>query len=120
MMRTGNKITLVKIKFTMKACKNLSQKEIVNLSETARDFSHFVQSYGDFLKIKDYLDIWMVEDPIQMTETVTCGLFQLCFYKNLFNPDQNSKIQNNKWLTKKKTTETLLNELFSLNKEGNE
>ena len=36
-----------------------------------------------------------------MTETVTCGLFQLYFYENLFSPDQNSKIQNNKRLTKK-------------------
>ena len=36
-----------------------------------------------------------------MTETVTCGHFQLYFYKNLFNPDQNSKTQNNKRLTKK-------------------
>ena len=81
-------------------------------------FFHFVKSFGDFLKVKDYLDIWMAEDPIQMTETVTCDLFQLYFYENLFNPDQNSKIQNNKRLTKK-TIEKLLNELFSFDKEDN-
>ena len=61
----------------------------------------------------------MAEDPIQMTETVTCDLFQLYFYENLFNPDQNSKIQNNKRLTKK-TIEKLLNELFSFDKEDNQ
>ena len=54
-----------------------------------------------------------------MTETVTCGLFELYFYKNLFNPDQNSKLQNDKRLSQK-TMETLLNELLSLNKEDNE
>ena len=75
MTRADNKITLVKVKFSVKACKNLSQKEIVNLSNTARDFFHFVQTFGYFLKVKDYLDIWMIEDPTHMTETVTCGLF---------------------------------------------
>ena len=43
----------------------------------------------------------MVEDPIQDIETVTCGIFQLYFYENLFNPKADSKIQNNKKLTKK-------------------
>ena len=57
--------------------------------------------------------------PLQMTETVPCGLFQLYFYENLFNPNENTKIQNNKKLTKR-TIETLLNELFSLDKEDNE
>ena len=61
----------------------------------------------------------MLEDPIQNTETVTCRIFQLYFNENLFNPDTNSKIPNNKKLTKK-TVETLLSELFSLDKENNE
>ena len=61
----------------------------------------------------------MLEDPIQNTETVTCGIFQLYFYKKLFNPKADSKIQNNKKLTKK-TVETLLNELFSLDIDNNE
>ena len=44
---------------------------------------------------------------------MTCGIFQICFYDNLFNPDENRKIQNKKRL-KKRTIETLLNELFAL------
>ena len=36
MTRTDNKITLVKVKFSLKTCKNLYQKEIVNLSDTGR------------------------------------------------------------------------------------
>ena len=36
--RTGNKITLVNIKFNLNDCKNLSKKELNNLSDTARDF----------------------------------------------------------------------------------
>ena len=36
----------------------------------------------------------MVEDRIQDLESSTCGVFQLYFYENLFNPNENSKIQN--------------------------
>ena len=49
MTRADNKITLLKIKFSIKHCKNLSEMAIVNLSDTSRDFFHLVQSFGDFL-----------------------------------------------------------------------
>ena len=65
----------------------------------------------------------MVEDLIKYLDTATCGIFQIYFYDNLFNPDENSKMQNNRELTKKKqkkTVETLLNELFVLDQNKNE
>ena len=62
----------------------------------------------------------MLEDHIQNTETVTCGFLQLHFYEKLFNPKADSKIKNNKKLKKKKTVETLLNKLFSLDIDNNE
>ena len=55
----------------------------------------------------------MVEDRVQDLNSVTCGLFQIYFYDNLFNLDENSKTQNKKRLNEK-TVETLLNELFVL------
>ena len=55
----------------------------------------------------------MVEDRLQDLDSVTCGIFQIHFYENLFNPSENSKIQNETKL-KKSTVEKLLNELFSL------
>ena len=61
----------------------------------------------------------MVEDQIQYLDSNACGIFQLYFYENLFNPDQNSKIQNDTKF-KKSTVETLLNELFSLDDKENE
>ena len=62
----------------------------------------------------------MVEDRVQDLNSVTCGIFQIYFYDNLFNPDENSKIQNKKRLNKK-TIETSLNELFVLDdQETNE
>ena len=46
--RTDSKITLVNIKFNLNAYKNLSKKELDNLSDTTRDF---VQSFGNKLNL---------------------------------------------------------------------
>ena len=119
MNRTDQKITLCKIKFNLGACKELSKEEIDSLSDTARDFFYFVQAFGIKLKLRSFVNIWMVEDRIQDLESSTCGIFQLYFYENLFNPDENSKIQNETKF-KKTTVETLLNELFSLHDKENE
>ena len=62
--------------------------------------------------------MWMVEDRIQDLGSSTCGIFQLYFYENLFNFNENSKIQNETKL-RKATVETLLNELFSLDDKEN-
>ena len=62
----------------------------------------------------------MVEDRVQDLNSSTCDVLQLYFYNNLFNPDENSKIQSNNRLNKK-TIETLLNELFAMvNQNKNE
>ena len=59
----------------------------------------------------------MVEDMVQDLNSSTCDVFQLYFYNNLFNPDENSKIQSNNRLNKK-TIETLLNELFAMDNQN--
>ena len=43
----------------------------------------------------------LVDDKVQEIYSDTCGLFHLYFYKNLFDPDENSKILNDEHLTKK-------------------
>ena len=93
MDKTDQKITLCKIKFNLGACKQLSKEEIDSLSDTARDFFYFVQAFGIKLKLRSFVNIWMVEDRIQDFDSATCGIFQLYFYENLFNPNKNSKIQ---------------------------
>ena len=54
-----------------------------------------------------------MEDRMQDLDSVTCGIFQIYFYDNLFNPDKDSEIQNKTKLNKK-TIEILLNKLFVL------
>ena len=115
MTKTDNKITLVNIKFNLNACKNLTKKELDVLSDTATN-SSFVQAFGNKLKLRDFVNICIVEDRVQDLNSVTCSIFQMNFYDNLFNPNKNSKIQNKKRINKK-TIETLLNELFVLNNQ---
>ena len=60
----------------------------------------------------------MLDDQqLQELTTGTCGIFQLYFYKNLFDPVSDSKIIDDEFLKK---TATLLNEIFSTNEETNE
>ena len=64
------------------------------------------------------MNIWMIKDRLQDLESSRCGIFQIYFYENLFNPDKNSKIQRETKL--KKTVEILLNEIFSPDDRENE
>ena len=65
------------------------------------------------------MKIALLDDQLQKLTTDTCGIFQLYFYKKFFEPGAGSKIIDNEFLTSK-TVGTLLNEIFSLNKEENE
>ena len=119
MDRIDEKITLCKIKFSLSACKELSEDEILSLSETARNFFYFIQSFGNKLKLRSFLNIWMVEDRLQDLKLSTCGIFQFYFYHKLFDPDEGKKIGGETKLTKK-TVETLLNGIFTLDDKQNE
>ena len=43
--RKDDKLTLIKLKFSMNAYKNLAEKEIFNLSSPAQDFFHLIYSF---------------------------------------------------------------------------
>ena len=112
-IRTDSKITLFNYRFNLNTYKNLSVEELDALSDsdTASNFFHVIQAFGNKLKLHNFVNIWMVEDRIQNLDSVTCGIFQLYFYDNLFNPNENSKIPDKARLNKR-TIETLLNELY--------
>ena len=102
MKRTDDKVKLVNIKFNLNACKNLSKKELDALSDTASKFFHFIRALGNKLRLKDFVNIWMVEDRPQDLDSVFFSIFQIYFYNKLFNPSENSKIRKTKnTLTKK-------------------
>ena len=94
--------------------------ELNALSDTASDFFRFIQPFGNKPKLCNFVNIWMVEGRVQNLDSVTCGIFQLYFYDNSINLNENSKMQDKARLNKI-TLETLLNEPFVLdNKDKKE
>ena len=57
MTRADNRVTLVNIRFNLNACKKLFKKELDDLSDTATNFFHFVQAFGNKLKLRDFVNI---------------------------------------------------------------
>ena len=74
---------------------------------------------GKLHDVKDEINVFTVDDQLQKTETDTCGIFQLYFYYNLFNPLKTSSIIESSSLGRN-TIEKLLNEIFSLDQDANE
>ena len=75
MTRTDDKITFCDIRFNLNACKNLSVEEIGALSDTASNFFCFNQAFSNKLKLRNSVNIWMVEDRVQDLNSATCGIF---------------------------------------------
>ena len=88
------------------------------LTETAQNFFHLLQQFVK-LKRSCCMNILILENAVKNLKTAACGSFQLYFYKNLFDPDEKSKIINHKTLNKS-TLQTIINEIFSTEIEGNE
>ena len=57
MTRADNRVTLVNIRFNLNACKKLFKKELDDLSDTATHFFHFLQAFGNKLKLRDFVNI---------------------------------------------------------------
>ena len=101
MTKTESKITLSSTRFNLNAYKNLSVEERDALSDTASNFFHFIQDFGNKLWLRNFVNTWIVEDRVQNLDFVTCSIFQLYFFDNLFNPKENSKIQDKARLNKR-------------------
>ena len=115
--KNDSEVTLITLKFSMAAYNEI--KNAHNLSTTTIDFLHLMSEYGKLSKIKDEIKVHLVDDQLQKLDTDTCGIFQLYFYVNLFAPMEGSSIIKDKTLSKS-TTEKLLNEIFTLDRESNE
>ena len=61
----------------------------------------------------------MADNNLQELSSPTCGIFQLYFYKNLFDPAIQSDIIHQKILTVE-TIKTILNEIFAAETQENE
>ena len=71
MTRTDYNITLVNIRFNLNSCKKLSKKQLDVLSDTDTNLFHFIHAFGNNLKLRDFVNIWMVEDTVQDFSSLT-------------------------------------------------
>ena len=103
----------------MESYQKMKEKYLKNLTDTAKDLFNLLSEFGKLKKQKQQMKIVVLADQLQELTTDTYGIFQLYSYKNLFEQSAGSKIIDDEFLTKQ-TVATLLNEIFSANKEANE
>ena len=88
------------------------------LTDTAEKFFHLLEQFAE-LKKTHCMIVLILENSIQDTISPNWGEFQLYFYKNLFDPDEKSKVLSHQTLNKS-TSETIINEIFSTDVDENE
>ena len=80
---------------------------------------HLINKFGKLHDLKEEVRVHFVDYQLQKTKTDTSGVFQLYFFVNLFNSDENSAIIEDRILTQKNNRKTF-DEIFSTRKEENE
>ena len=106
------------MKFCVERWQKMSYKIKDQLTDTAQNFFHLLEQFAK-LKKTHCMNISILENQIQDLVSPNCGQFQLYFYKNLFDPDEKSKILSHGTLNKS-TLETIINEIFSNDIDENE
>ena len=109
--KSSQKLQLCTMKFCVETWQKISQKTKDQLTDTAQNFFHLLEQFAK-LKKTHCMNILILKNQIQDLVSPNCGQFQLYFYKNLFDPDEKSKIVSHGNLNKS-TLETIINEIFS-------
>ena len=112
------KINLCTMTFDSNVWDKLPKNKKSQLNETATYFFHLLYQFAK-LKQSKKMKIVIVETNLQELKSSTCGIFQLYFYKNLFDPSIKSNILEQKTLNTT-TVQMLLNEIFTSQTEENE
>ena len=112
------KIKLCTMTFDSTIWEKMSNQKKSQLNETATNFCHLLYQFAKLKKINK-MNIVIVENNLQELSSITCGIFQLYFYKNLFDPSIQSTILQHKNLNTT-TAQTLLNEIFTSETQENE
>ena len=106
------------MKFTVDSWENMTHTKKEQLIETAQNVFHLLQQFAKIKKTND-MSILILEQLVQDLTSSNRGIFQLYFYKNLFDPDEKRKIINHENLNKC-TIEVIFNEIFSTDVNENE
>ena len=84
MKKKDKKVTIRTLAFSMSKYEEI--KNANRLSTPMQDLLHLMNKFGKKHNLKKDVTLHFVYDQLQKTETDTCGIFQLYFDVNLFNP----------------------------------
>ena len=115
--KSSQKWKLCTMKFCVETWQKMSQKTKDQLTDTAQNFFDLLEQFAK-LKKTHCMNVLILENIIQDLISPNCGEFQLYFYKNLFDPDERSKILSHQTLNKH-TLDTIINEIFSTDVDEN-
>ena len=110
--KSSQKWKLCTMKFCVETWQKVSQKTKDQLTDTAQNFFDLLEQFAK-LKKTHCMNVLILENIIQNLISPNCGEFQLYFYKNLFDPDERSKILSHQTLNKR-TLELSLMKFFQL------
>ena len=96
----------------------MSHKKKDQLTDTAQNFFHLLEQFAK-LKGTRCMNILILENQLQDLTSTNCVEFELYFYKNLFDPNEKSKIISHRTLNKN-TLQTIMNKIFSTDIKENE
>ena len=111
-------IKLCKMTFDSIVWDEMPRQQKSQLNETATYFFHLLYQFAK-LKKSNKMKIVILENNLQELTSSTCGIFQLYFYKNLFDPSIKSSILEQKTLNTS-TVQILVNEIFTSETQENE
>ena len=116
--KSNQKLKLCTMKFCVETWQKMSHKKKDQLTDTAQNFFHLLEQFAK-LKGTRCMNILILENQLQDSTSTNCVEFELYFYKNLFDPNEKSKIISHRTLNKN-TLETIMNEIFSTDIKENE
>ena len=114
----NHKLKLCAMKFCIQTWEKMPNNKKEQLTNIVQNFFHLLKQFEKLKNTTD-MNILISENNIEDIISSNCGIFQTHFYKNLFDPEEKSKIINHKNLNKK-TIETIINEIFSTDVDENE
>ena len=81
-------VNLVSLKFLIETNQKLKTNKISKSTDAAKDFFHLLAEFAKGNNWSNEMTVVLVDDEIQGIYLDTYGLFQLYFYKNLFDPNE--------------------------------
>ena len=92
--KNDGKINLINLRFSEHEYDRIKRKGVLSkLTDTAKDLFHLLSKFSKYRNVKE-MTLYAADDPLQETTSDKCGIFQLYFYKNLFDPLENGDKTN--------------------------